>query len=59
MMSKILTIGSAGVGAIEVVDQVPVPDLGGKGEIIKLVLQVVIALASLIKLKRTKRATNN
>jgi len=50
--------GSVGVGGLEVVSNVPLPTSGDTSEIIKIVLQVVISLATLFGLFKKKRETN-
>lgn len=56
---KNLLLGGSGVTAMEIANQVQIPVSGDTSEIIKIVLQVVISLATLIGLFKKKRDTNN
>lgn len=53
---KTLAVGTIGTGAIEVANHVQIPDIDPNGGTVSLILQVVIALAALIKMfKKPKR----
>lgn len=59
MAMKNLLLGGSGITALEITNQIPVPASGDTAEIIKIVLQVVISLATLLGLFKKKRDTNN
>jgi hypothetical protein len=54
MAAQNLLVGSSGFAAIELVQMVPAPDVSGTGEIIKIIVQLIIGLATLVVLFRKK-----
>lgn len=55
LQNSTLVTGTAGVTGIEVVDQIPPIDQNGTSEIIKLGLQVVIAIITLFRFRKQKK----
>lgn len=55
LQNSTLITGTAGVTGIEVVDQIPPIDGNGTSEIIKLGLQVIIAIITLFRFKKAKK----
>ena len=60
MINKIanIGIGSASVGAIEVVQNVDVPQSTNHEETLKVILQLIITIATLVGLFKKKTTTN-
>ena len=54
-----LVTGLGGIGSLEVINAVQIPTSSDSSEIIKIVLQVVISLATLFGLLKKKREQNN
>ena len=51
---KNLVMGSAGMGSVELVQSVDIPTSGETSEIIKILIQLVIGVATLIGLFKKK-----
>ena len=61
MINKIanIGIGSASVGALEVVQNVDVPQSANQEETLKVILQLIITIATLVGLFKKKATTTN
>lgn len=54
-----LVVGAGSFGGLELLQQLNFSDMGDTGEIIKLGLQAVVAVATLIKFLRTNKKNKN
>lgn len=61
--AELITVGTGAITGVEVLDQSPLDTMGNSGEIIKLSLQSIIAIAAVIKYfrenKRKKQEKQN
>lgn len=60
--AELITVGTGAITGVEIIDQSPLETMGTTGEIIKLSLQTLIAVAAVFKYfkenKRKKREKN-
>lgn len=61
MINKIasISLGSVSVGAVEVVQNVDMPQSANHEETLKVILQLIITIATLVGLLKKKATTNN
>lgn len=53
--AELITVGTGAITGVEVIDNSPLETMGTNGEIIKLSLQSIIAIAALIKYFRENK----
>lgn len=59
MAIKNLLVGGAGVGSLEVISQIETPQDASTGEIIKVVLQIIVSIATLFGMFKKNKNTNS
>lgn len=56
---KNFLVGGAGVGGVEVISQIETPQDTSTGEIIKVVLQIIVSIATLFGMFKKNKNTNS
>lgn len=56
---KNLLVGGAGVGGVEIISQIEPPQDTSTGEIIKVVLQIIVSIATLFGMFKKNKNTNS
>lgn len=59
MDAKNLLVGGAGVGGVEIISQIETPQDASTGEIIKVVLQIIVSIATLFGMFKKNKNANS